>query len=74
MQLPPKKIPRTIENTRELDETICKPDDDEVRVFSLNQMKCYLNLITMLNIFWTCLGTRDWNSIRIEIIAILLFG
>lgn len=27
---PPKKIPRTIENTREFDETICKPDDEEL--------------------------------------------
>ncbi|PKA62163.1 hypothetical protein AXF42_Ash015047 [Apostasia shenzhenica] len=26
---PPKKIPRTIENTREPDETVCKPDDEE---------------------------------------------
>ncbi|KAJ4981024.1 hypothetical protein NE237_031861 [Protea cynaroides] len=26
----PKKVPRTIENTRELDETICKPDDEEL--------------------------------------------
>ncbi|XP_057454961.1 uncharacterized protein LOC130746369 [Lotus japonicus] len=27
---PEKKVPRTIENTRELDETICKPDDEEL--------------------------------------------
>jgi ribosome production factor 1 len=27
---PPKQIPRTIENTRELDETVVKPDDDEI--------------------------------------------
>ncbi|XP_059634481.1 uncharacterized protein LOC132276867 [Cornus florida] len=27
---PPKPIPRTIENTRELDETVCKPDDEEL--------------------------------------------
>ncbi|KAL6963548.1 hypothetical protein U1Q18_034559 [Sarracenia purpurea var. burkii] len=27
---PPKKIPRTIENSREFDETICKPDDEEL--------------------------------------------
>ncbi|KAL7154473.1 hypothetical protein ABFS83_03G004100 [Erythranthe nasuta] len=27
---PPKKTPRTIENTRELDETVCKPDDEEL--------------------------------------------
>ncbi|KAJ9561400.1 hypothetical protein OSB04_006560 [Centaurea solstitialis] len=29
-ELPPKKVPRTIENTREADETICKPDDEEL--------------------------------------------
>ncbi|CAA2991663.1 ribosome production factor 1 [Olea europaea subsp. europaea] len=29
-ELPPKKIPRTIENTREIDDTVCKPDDDEL--------------------------------------------
>ncbi|KAK3025586.1 hypothetical protein RJ639_042625 [Escallonia herrerae] len=27
---PPKKIPRTIENTREADETVCRPDDEEL--------------------------------------------
>ncbi|XP_024968316.1 ribosome production factor 1 [Cynara cardunculus var. scolymus] len=29
-ELPPKKVPRTIENTREADETVCKPDDEEL--------------------------------------------
>ena len=28
VQPPPRKIPRTIENTREFDETVCKPDDE----------------------------------------------
>ncbi|XP_030952796.1 uncharacterized protein LOC126714016 [Quercus robur] len=27
---PPKMVPRTIENTREFDETVCKPDDEEL--------------------------------------------
>ncbi|XP_057959564.1 uncharacterized protein LOC131152020 [Malania oleifera] len=27
---PPKQIPRTIENTREFDETVCRPDDEEL--------------------------------------------
>ncbi|KAL3647223.1 hypothetical protein CASFOL_008191 [Castilleja foliolosa] len=27
---PARKTPRTIENTREVDETVCKPDDDEL--------------------------------------------
>ncbi|URE25126.1 Brix [Musa troglodytarum] len=26
---PEKKVPRTIENTREVDETVCRPDDEE---------------------------------------------
>lgn len=29
---PAKKAPRTIENTREVDETVCKPDDEELFV------------------------------------------
>nr|GEW89594.1 hypothetical protein [Tanacetum cinerariifolium]GEW89595.1 hypothetical protein [Tanacetum cinerariifolium] len=29
-ELPPRKVPRTIENTREADETVCKPDDEEL--------------------------------------------
>ncbi|XVE73592.1 hypothetical protein DITRI_Ditri11bG0131100 [Diplodiscus trichospermus] len=29
-ELPPKQIPRTIENTREADETVCMPDDEEL--------------------------------------------
>ncbi|CAD5165779.1 uncharacterized protein LOC103995922 [Musa acuminata AAA Group] len=27
---PEKKVPRTIENTREVDETVCRPDDEEL--------------------------------------------
>jgi ribosome production factor 1 len=27
---PPKQVPRTIENTREVDETVVQPDDEEV--------------------------------------------
>ena len=30
LRLQPKKIPKTIENTREFDETVVDPDDDEV--------------------------------------------
>ncbi|KAL2893472.1 Ribosome production factor 1 [Bienertia sinuspersici] len=29
-ELPPRQVPRTIENTREADETVCKPDDEEL--------------------------------------------
>ncbi|KAG9141675.1 hypothetical protein Leryth_019312 [Lithospermum erythrorhizon] len=27
---PPRQVPKTIENTREFDETVCKPDDEEL--------------------------------------------
>lgn len=33
-------IPKTIENTREADETVCRPDDEEV---CLDLMVIYLN-------------------------------
>lgn len=26
-------VPKTIENTREADETVCRPDDEEVKFF-----------------------------------------
>ncbi|XP_057531823.1 uncharacterized protein LOC130809961 [Amaranthus tricolor] len=29
-ELPPRPVPKTIENTREADETVCKPDDEEL--------------------------------------------
>jgi hypothetical protein len=32
LQVPEKQVPRTIENTREPDETVCRPDDQEVRM------------------------------------------
>jgi ribosome production factor 1 len=32
LQPPERQVPRTIENTREADETVCRPDDQEVRV------------------------------------------
>ncbi|KAL2998010.1 hypothetical protein AAZX31_09G072700 [Glycine max] len=36
LQPPKKKVPCTIKNTRELNETVCKPDDDEVQVHELD--------------------------------------
>ncbi|CAL9155084.1 unnamed protein product [Musa hybrid cultivar] len=27
-----KKVPQTIENTREVDETVCRPDDEEIQI------------------------------------------
>lgn len=35
LQPPAPKIPRTIENTREFDETLCLPDDEEVLSLAL---------------------------------------
>ena len=32
MQAPPKQVPKTIENMRVADETMVKPQDEEVRV------------------------------------------
>jgi ribosome production factor 1 len=32
LQPPERQVPRTIENTREPDETVCRPDDQEVRI------------------------------------------
>ena len=32
LQPPERQVPRTIENTREPDETVCRPDDQEVRM------------------------------------------
>ncbi|KAJ3672679.1 hypothetical protein LUZ60_007400 [Juncus effusus] len=29
-EIPEKKVPKTIENTREADETVCRPDDEEL--------------------------------------------
>ena len=29
-EAPPKQVPRTIDNSREVDETLVKPDDEEV--------------------------------------------
>ena len=31
LQPPQKMVPKTIENTREADETVCRPDDEEVK-------------------------------------------
>ena len=39
LQPPTRMVPRTIENTREPDETIAQPDDEEVRYFWNNSAK-----------------------------------
>lgn len=44
VQPPPRKIPRTIENTREADETVCRPDDEEVW-FDMPSWICLFGLL-----------------------------
>lgn len=51
-------IPRTIENTREPDETVCKPDDEEVCVLCFS-FGCIL------------LDFRDFNAFRYRIWPLL---
>lgn len=41
-------IPRTIENTRELDETVCKPDDEEVFPVPYMYIETYMYAIVFM--------------------------
>ncbi|XP_073142777.1 uncharacterized protein [Henckelia pumila] len=59
---PPKKTPRTIENTRELDETICKPDDDEL--FAGNDADEFSNILKQELIPKVLITTCRFNSTR----------
>lgn len=59
---PPKKIPRTIENTRELDETICKPDDDEL--FAGNDADEFNDILKQERIPKVLITTCRFNSTR----------
>ncbi|XP_052178215.1 uncharacterized protein LOC127791988 [Diospyros lotus] len=59
---PPRKIPRTIENTREFDETVCKPDDEEL--FAANDVD---EFSAILKCEWTpkiLITTSRFNSTR----------
>jgi len=49
VQPPPRKIPRTIENTRENDETVCKPDDEEVLAHALRLNQLFLLMAKIAN-------------------------
>lgn len=46
MQPPEKMVPRTIENTRELDETVCMPDDEEVLSLSPFNISFLISMVT----------------------------
>ncbi|XP_065859981.1 uncharacterized protein [Euphorbia lathyris] len=59
---PPRPTPRTIENTRELDETICKPDDDEL--FAGNDADEFSSLLNRERTPKILITTCRFNSTR----------
>lgn len=58
----PKKIPRTIENTRELDETVCRPDDEEL--FAGNDCDEFSSILKRERAPKILLTTCRFNSTR----------
>ncbi|KAL3838497.1 hypothetical protein ACJIZ3_023088 [Penstemon smallii] len=58
----PKNIPRTIENTREFDETICRPDDDEL--FAGNDADEFSSILKQEHIPKVLITTSRFNSTR----------
>lgn len=61
-ELPPKKVPRTIENTRELDETVCKPDDEEL--FAGNDADEFSSVLNLEHTPKILITTCRFNSTR----------
>ncbi|KAJ1390607.1 Brix domain [Sesbania bispinosa] len=59
---PEKKVPRTIENTREFDETICKPDDEEL--FAGNDADEFSSILNQQQIPKILITTCRFNSTR----------
>ncbi|KAA8516234.1 hypothetical protein F0562_019413 [Nyssa sinensis] len=59
---PPKKIPHTIENTREFDETVCKPDDEEL--FAGNDADEFCSILKREQIPKILITTCRFNSTR----------
>ncbi|GKV49413.1 hypothetical protein SLEP1_g56163 [Rubroshorea leprosula] len=59
---PPKMIPRTIENTREADETVCKPDDEEL--FAGNDADEFSSILKQDQIPKILITTCRFNSTR----------
>ncbi|KAJ6686326.1 RIBOSOME PRODUCTION FACTOR 1 [Salix purpurea] len=58
----PRKIPRTIENTRENDETVCKPDDEEL--FACNDADEFSSIIKRERTPKILITTSRFNSTR----------
>ncbi|KAI3810386.1 hypothetical protein L1987_19998 [Smallanthus sonchifolius] len=61
-ELPPKKIPRTIENTREADETVCRPDDEEL--FAGNDADEFSSVLSRERVPKILMTTCRFNSTR----------
>ncbi|KAJ1393037.1 Brix domain [Sesbania bispinosa] len=59
---PEKKVPRTIENTREFDETICKPDDEEL--FAGNDADEFSSILNQQQTPKILITTCRFNSTR----------
>ncbi|CAN6466179.1 unnamed protein product [Victoria cruziana] len=59
---PPRKIPRTIENTREADETVCRPDDEEL--FADNDADEFSSILNRRCIPKILITTSRFNSTR----------
>ncbi|XP_022155906.1 ribosome production factor 1-like [Momordica charantia] len=57
---PPRMIPRTIENTREVDETVCKPDDEEL--FAGNDADEFSSIIKRHTLPKVLITTCRFNS------------
>ncbi|KAF9669155.1 hypothetical protein SADUNF_Sadunf14G0078600 [Salix dunnii] len=58
---PPRKIPRTIENTREFDETVCKADDE---LFAGNDADEFSSVLKRERIPKILITTSRFNSTR----------
>ncbi|QCE02465.1 ribosome production factor 1 [Vigna unguiculata] len=61
-ELPEKKVPRTIENTREFDETVCKPDDEEL--FAGNDADEFSSILNQQQTPKILITTCRFNSSR----------
>jgi hypothetical protein len=71
MQPEPRKIPRTIENTREIDETLAQPDDEEVFLLLVSHDLLYGSLC---KVFKTLAQSDDEEAFLLLVSHGLLHG
>lgn len=65
LKAPPKQIPRTIESTREPDETMVDPEDEEVKIDeSLDEMSSYFRKEIVPKILITTSDNPHTKTIR----------